>query len=92
MRMAKAVWVPGLLAAAVSAGCITATNSGVVPAANGELFIAVRTPGDKGGWEESLRVARQEATQFCAKEGKKPKVTNQEAGPYEVDLTFRCEP
>jgi hypothetical protein len=78
-------------AAVATAGCITASNSGVVPAEQGNYFIAVRTPGDQGGWQESQRVARKEAEAFCTKESKKPAVIYEEAGPYAVDMKFRCE-
>jgi hypothetical protein len=80
-----------LLAGASAAGCITATNSGVVPVEQGTYLVAVRRPSDQGGWTESQKIARQEAQAFCAKENRKPVVTSEEIGPYAVDMRFRCE-
>jgi hypothetical protein len=79
-----------LLAGASATGCITATNSGVVPVEQGMYLVAVRRPTDQGGYAESQKIARQEAEAFCAKEGKKLVVTSEEVGPYAVDLKFRC--
>jgi hypothetical protein len=75
---------------AALAGCATAYESGVQDRGGGVFFVAVRTPGNAGGGDESARKAKEQANAHCAKSGKVARIANQEVGPYQADVIFTC--
>jgi len=72
------------------AACATPYNSGISEKAADTYFLQIRTPNKDGGSEESLRKAKVQADEFCAKSGKKSEITSQELGPVTADVFFTC--
>jgi hypothetical protein len=72
------------------AGCASAYNSGISEKGPNTYFLEIRTPSNKGGGNESLRQAKAQADEHCAKSGKKAEVTNQEAGQVTAEIFFTC--
>jgi hypothetical protein len=77
-------------AATLLAACATPYNSGISEKAPNTYFLQIRTPNKDGGSEESLRKAKVQADEHCARSGKKSEITSQELGPVTADVYFTC--
>jgi hypothetical protein len=76
--------------ASLLSACATPYNSGISEKAPNTYFLQIRTPNKDGGSEESLRKAKIQADEFCARSGKTSEITSQELGPVTADVFFTC--
>lgn len=86
-----------LVVAAVAALAGCATNSGIVDLGNGQYVYEKEDPMAYNGNATKVEILKESAA-FCAKQGKKIKVTSSDAKPYTIgssyagaEVQFSCE-